>query len=77
MIVGFFSWLNQESLSLSLTIVKQGTASAFNNLALIVSFLIDALYFHRKVFIHDYVGAGLILFFAVVQSLLANAAARE
>lgn len=72
MVVGFFSWANQESLSLSLTVVKQGTASAFNNLALIVSFLVDALYFKRRIFIHDIIGASLILTFAVVQSLLAN-----
>lgn len=51
MAVGFFSWANQESLSLSLTVVKQGTASAFNNIALIVSFLVDATYFKRKIFI--------------------------
>ena len=45
--VGFFSWANQESLSLSLTVVKQGTTSAFNNIALIVSFIVDATYFKR------------------------------
>lgn len=72
MIVGFFSWANQESLSLSLTVVKQGTASAFNNLALIVSFMIDAFYFKRIVFVHDIFGASLIIIFAVAQSLVAN-----
>ena len=64
--VGFFSWANQESLSLSLTIVKQGTASAFNNIALIVSFLIDALYFNRHVFANDVIGTVIIGMFAVV-----------
>jgi len=72
MIVGFFSWANQESLSLSLTVVKQGTASAFNNLALIVSLMVDAFYFKRKIFIHDIFGVSLIIIFAVTQSLLAN-----
>lgn len=72
MAVGFFSWANQEALSLSLTVVKQGTASAFNNLALIVSFLVDSLYFKRHIFIHDIVGASLIIIFAIYQSLLAN-----
>lgn len=47
--VGFFSWANQESLSLCLTVVKQGTASAFNNIALVVSFMVDIFYFHRAV----------------------------
>ena len=72
MAVGFFSWANQESLSLSLTVVKQGTASAFNNIALIVSFLVDATYFKRKIFIQDALGASLIIIFAITQSLLAN-----
>ena len=77
MAVGFFSWANQEALSLSLTVVKQGTASAFNNLALIVSFLVDSLYFKRHIFIHDIVGASLIIIFAIYQSLLANTEAQD
>ena len=77
MIVGFFSWANQESLSLSLTVVKQGTASAFNNMSLIISLAVDTLYFHRRVFTHDLVGAGMIIVFAVTQCLLANAAAQK
>lgn len=63
--VGFFSWANQEALSLSLTIVKQGTTSAFNNIALLVSFSVDALYFHRRIFLNDIAGAAMIGLFAV------------
>lgn len=44
---------------------------------MIVSFLIDALYFKRSVFWHDIVGASIILIFAVSQCLLADAAAEE
>lgn len=75
--VGFFSWLNQEALSLCLTVVKQGTASGFNNIALVVSFTVDALYFKRRVFVHDWIGAAMIIVFAVVQCILANNMAQE
>lgn len=47
--IGFFSWANQESLSLCLTVVKQGVATTFNNIALIVSFFVDTFYFGRMV----------------------------
>ena len=65
LIIGFFSWGNQESLSLCLIIVKQGTASAFNNIALIVSFMVDSFYFGGAVLLHDVAGTSLILIFSI------------
>lgn len=65
LIVGFFSWANQESLSLCLTVIKQGTASAFNNIALVVSFLVDTFYFERHVLPHDIVGTSMICCFSI------------
>lgn len=75
--IGAFSWANQESLSLALTVVKQGTASAFNNVALIVSFLTDAWFFGRSVFPQDLAATAMIIFFSVLQCLLANRYAKK
>ena len=75
--VGFFSWANQESLSLCLTIVKQGTASAFNNIALIVAFRVDAFYFQRHVFTLDIVGTSMIIVFGISQCLLSDSATKK
>lgn len=77
LVVGFFSWANQESLSLSLTIVKQGTASAFNNVALVVSFMTDAFYFGRTVLPTDIVGTSMIIFFSVLMCLSSNTSAKQ
>ena len=76
-IIGMFSWANQESLSLCLIIVKQGTASAFNNIALIVSFLVDTLYFGRTVLPNDIVGTSLIIIFSIAQCLLSDMATKK
>lgn len=72
LIIGFFSWLNQESLSLALTAVKQGTASAFNNLALIVSFITDTKFFERELITQDIIGTSMIISFSIAQSILSN-----
>jgi len=63
--VGFFSWLNQESLSICLTVINLGTASSFNNLALLVSLSVDFGYLHREVFTSDLAGVVLIITFSV------------
>ena len=75
--VGFFSWANQECLSLCLTVVKQGTSSAFNIIALLVSLATDSLYFGRFLSIHDIIGSGLIIIFTIIQSIIANKAGEE
>lgn len=62
-IVGFFSWANQETLSLCLTVVMQGTATAFNGLALIVSFCVQYFCFHTEIYTFNYVGGTIIIIF--------------
>lgn len=77
LLVGFFSWANQESLSLCLTIIKQGTASAFNNIALVVSFMVDTFYFGRTVLPQDIVGTSLIVIFSIAQCLISDKANKK
>lgn len=52
--------------------MKQGTASAFNNVALIVSFITDAKFFEREVITQDIVGTSMIISFSIAQSILSN-----
>lgn len=73
LIVGFFGWTSQESLSLALGSIKSGTTAAFQNVAIIMSFLIDVLYFQRTILITDYVGAAMIIVFTTYQGYLSNA----
>ena len=57
--------------------VKQGTASAFNNVALIVSFATDAWFFERGVLTQDLAGTSMIIAFSVAQCLLADRYAKK
>lgn len=75
--IGFFSWANQESLSLCLTVVKQGVATTFNNIALIVSFFVDTFYFGRMVLPQDILGTSLIVLFSIAQCLLSDKATKK
>jgi len=47
-------------------VIKQGTSAAFNNIALIVSFGVDALYFERPVLPTDIVGVSMIIVFSLI-----------
>ena len=47
-IIGFFSWAGQESLSLALTKVKNGSTAAFISIGLVIAFFTDVLYFERQ-----------------------------
>jgi len=46
-IVGFLSWMMQESLCLSLTVIKAGTVVCFFNISLVISFIVDTLLYRR------------------------------
>ena len=72
MMVGLFSWMAQESLSLALTTVKSGTTSGFYNIALVAAFAVDVIQFKREIFMADMVGSGLIFICTITQGLLAN-----
>jgi hypothetical protein len=61
LIVGFFSWSAQESVTFALSVVKAGTCSAFYNLALLLSFIADHIYFGRRLLYSDYAGCILIV----------------
>lgn len=43
--IGFFSWTSQDTMTLALDHVKSGTVAGFYNVAMILSFLTDSLYF--------------------------------
>jgi hypothetical protein len=60
-IIGFFAWAAQESMSLALSTVKAGTLTAFFSVGLICSMLVDFTYLGRQAFWTDYVGSFLIL----------------
>jgi len=47
LVVGLFEWASITSLTLALGSIKSGTAAAFQNVAIVMSFLIDILYFKR------------------------------
>ena len=64
--VGFFSWSSQESMSIALGIVKSGTVSAFYNVALVMAFMTDVLYFKREIFTTDIIGACMIIIFTTL-----------
>ena len=49
----------------------------FNNIALVVSFLVDALYFGRAVYLPDIAGSSLIVLFSALQGYLANLAVEK
>ena len=72
MIIGFFSWASQESLSLALISVKSGTTACFYNISLIIAFVLDVVYFKRMVLWTDIVGATMIMVFTIAQGLLSN-----
>lgn len=44
---GIFAWMSQESLTLALASVKGGTVAGFQNIAILVGFLTDALILKR------------------------------
>lgn len=70
--VGFFSWSSQESMSIALGIVKSGTVSAFYNVALVMAFMTDVLYFKREIFTTDVIGACMIIIFTTLQGIISN-----
>ena len=65
MIIGFFSWASQESLSLSLMSVKSGTTACFYNISMIIAFIVDVAYFKRLAIWSDLLGASLIMIFTI------------
>lgn len=72
LIIGFFSWASQESLSLALTTVKSGTTAVFFNIGLIIAFLTDVMYFDRSQFWTDYLGIFAIIVCTSIQGWLSN-----
>jgi hypothetical protein len=72
LIIGFFSWASQESLSLALTTVKTGTTAVFFNVGLIIAFSTDVLYFDRSQFWTDYLGIAAIIICTSIQGWLSN-----
>ena len=46
-IIGFFSWMMQESLCISLTVIKAGTVVCFCSVSLVFSFVVDIFLFRR------------------------------
>ena len=46
-VIGFFSWAEQEALSIALTEVKNGTTASFMNISIIIALATDVLYFNR------------------------------
>ena len=77
MIIGFFSWASQESLSLALMSVKSGTTACFYNISLIIAFIVDVAYFKRIAIWSDIMGASLIMIFTIAQGLLSNEESKE
>lgn len=71
-IIGLFSYVSQDSMSIALGIVKSGTVAGFYNLALVISFLTDSLYFDRKLVWSDYIGALIIIVCNLLQCIIAN-----
>ena len=72
MVIGFFSWTAQESLSIALTSVKSGTTAAFYNVALVISFIVDVAFFNRSLFFTDIFGSCMIIMFTTMQGLLSS-----
>jgi hypothetical protein len=72
LIIGFFSWGSQESLSLALTTVKSGTSAIFMNIGLIIAFFTDVTYFRRDQFWTDYLGIFNIIVCTSIQGWLSN-----
>ena len=71
-IIGLFSWVSQDAMSIALGIVKSGTVAGFYNLSLIISFLTDVFYFKRELVWSDYTGATIIIICNTLQSVVAN-----
>ena len=71
-IIGFFAWAAQESMSLALSTVKAGTLTAFFSLGLICSWLVDFIYLERQAFWTDYVGSFLILVCIFLQAWMSS-----
>jgi len=46
-LIGFFGWVSQESLALSLASVKSGTVACFQNVPIFFGFVVDIFYFKR------------------------------
>lgn len=68
LIVGILGWLSQETLAQGLSTVKSGTMAAFQNIAIIMGFLIDIFYYKRQICWNEYLGSGIIIFFTCMQS---------
>lgn len=71
-VVGVFSWINQESLGQSLVVIKQGTLSTFNNLALVVSLTADYFVLHYDIYPIDMLGSCMIIGFNITVCLLST-----
>jgi len=69
-ILGFFGWVNQESLGQSLIVIKQGTLSTFNNLALVVSLIGDWLVLGYIIYPIDMLGSSMIIGFNISVCLI-------
>ena len=71
-IVGLFGFASQETLTLALGSIKSGTVAAFQNIAIVLGFLIDILYFKRQILRTDIIGAGMIVLFTTLQGYFSN-----
>lgn len=60
-IIGVFSYVAQDTMSIALISVKSGTVAGFYNLGLVISFLTDAFYFGRQMVWSDYAGTIIII----------------
>lgn len=71
-IVGIFSYISQDAMSIALGIVKSGTVAGFYNLSLVISFITDTFFFKRTLVWSDYLGASIIIICTTLQSIIAN-----
>jgi len=46
--------------------------AAFQNIAVVIGFLVDIFYFHRTILWSDYLGAGMIIVFTTTQSVIST-----
>ena len=59
-------------MTLALDHVKSGTVAGFYNVAMILSFITDSIYFHRDFVISDFVGGAIIIVSTSFQGYMAN-----